>query len=342
MIAVGAFSPLKGYMAQRDYQNVLDNMRLDSGLVWTIPITLPVTREMANSLKIGKNIALLDTEKTPVAVLHLEEKYKYDKDKEALQIFDTVDEWHPGVSKLFSSGDILLGGDISVIHRKKHRLFEHYRLDPVETRYLFRKKGWKRIVAFQTRNPVHRAHEYLQKCALEAVDGLLLHPLVGETKKDDIPVEIRIKSYEAVLDKYYPKDRTVMSIFPAYMRYAGPKEAVFHALCRKNYGCSHFIVGRDHAGTGNFYHTFAAHWIFDEFEEAEIGITPFFYDYTFYCKSCGGMASYKTCPHDSSAHIMLSGTRVRELLAKGKMPPIEITRKEVAELLIEGMKGDNK
>ncbi|MEK6591092.1 MAG: sulfate adenylyltransferase [Nitrospinota bacterium] len=337
MIATGALSPLEGFMVKKDYDSVLDMMHLSNGLPWTIPITLSATEDESKNLREGEDIALMDESEMILGILHLEEKYTYDKEKEADQVYGTLDAAHPGVAYLYQMGDILLGGKIGLLKRPKHNDFLKYRFDPAETRKIFRDKGWKRVVGFQTRNPIHRAHEYIQKCALETVDGLFLHPLVGETKGDDIPASIRMRSYEVILEKYYPMDRTVIGVFPAAMRYAGPKEAIFHALIRKNYGCTHFVVGRDHAGVGNYYGTFDAHYIFDEFDLDEIGITPLFFDHTFFCKTCGGMASYKTCPHDSNHHVTLSGTKVREMLKKGEIPPVEFTRPEVAKVLIEGM-----
>ena len=335
MIAVGAFSPLEGFMCKKDFETVVDTMRLSSGLPWSLPVVLSVREEEAKSFKEGEDIALGDSSHTALAILHLEGKYHYDKEKTALEVYGTQEDKHPGVKRLYESGDTLLGGKISMVDRPRHTDFLEHRMDPSETRELFHKKGWRRIVGFQTLNPVHRAHEYIQKCALEVVDGLLLHPLVGETKGDDIPAQVRMRCYEVLLEKYYPRDRVILSVFPASMRYAGPREAIFHALVRKNYGCTHFIVGRDHAGVGSYYGSFDAHYIFDEFEPEEIGITPLFFDYTFYCKECFGMASYKTCPHDSANHVSLSGTELRKQLKEGKVPPPSFTRAEIAEILSE-------
>ncbi|MBI5559779.1 MAG: sulfate adenylyltransferase [Deltaproteobacteria bacterium] len=338
LIAIGGFSPIEGFMTKDDYHSTMDTMSLRNGLPWTIPVTLSATKEEAGNLKENTDIALVDGKNTILGILHLEEVYSHDKEKEALEVYGTKEDAHPGVKKVYEMGEMLLGGKVSVVKRPEHDDFKEYRLDPKDTRGLFKEKGWKRVVGFQTRNPIHRAHEYIQKCALEVVDGLMIHPLVGETKEDDIPAPIRMRCYETLIENYYPKDRVCLVVFPAAMRYAGPREAVFHALIRKNYGCTHFIVGRDHAGVGKYYGTFDAHYIFDEFDPAAIGITPLFFDYTFYCKKCSGMASYKSCPHDSSEHITLSGTKVREMLKGGNTPPPEFSRPEVAGILAEAMK----
>jgi sulfate adenylyltransferase len=339
LIANGAFSPLEGFLSEADYFSVRDEMRLANGLPWSIPVTLSVTGEEANKLTEGQDVALYQGEHL-LGILHLAEKYAYDKEREAELVYRAKDTTHPGVRALYEQGDWLLGGSVSLINRPLEISFLEYRLNPAETRALFSERGWRRVVAFQTRNPVHRAHEYIQKCALEITDGLLLHPIVGETKSDDVPADVRLKSYEAILNSYYPAQRTILSVLPAAMRYAGPREAIFHALIRKNYGCSHFIVGRDHAGVGNYYGTYDAHYIFDEFEPGEIGITPLFFDHTFYCKACGAMASTKTCPHSASEHVTLSGTKVRELLSAGQLPPVEFSRPEVAEVLIRAYRNN--
>lgn len=339
MIANGAFSPLEGFMCEDDYVAVRGNMHLASGLPWTIPVTLSASDEPASGLEEGSDIALYSSDDHLLAVLHLRQKFRYDKQREAERVYLTADASHPGVRALFDQGDWLLGGPISLLNRPRNAAFTTYRLDPKQTRDAFGKKGWKRVVAFQTRNPIHRAHEYIIKCALETVDGLLLHPLVGETKSDDIPAEVRMQCYEAMLEHYFPRTRTMLAVNPAAMRYAGPREAVFHAIIRKNYGCTHFIVGRDHAGVGSFYGTYDAHYIFNEFDREALAVTPMFFDHSFYCKRCGSMASNKTCPHDSSVHVTLSGTKVRELLARGELPPSEFSRPEVAAILIEAMRG---
>ena len=337
MIATGALSPLEGFMRREDYEGVMDVMRLANGLPWSIPVTLSVTKDEAKELKEGMEVALADDTDTLLGAMEIREIFPHDKEKESIEVYGTNDLKHPGVDAVSKMGEFLLGGPISIFKRPRHKDFVESRLDPVDTRRIFHEKGWKRVVGFQTRNPIHRAHEYIQKCALEVVDGILVHPLVGETKGDDIPAAIRMKCYEVLLNNYYPKDRTVLAVMPAAMRYAGPREAIFHATIRKNYGCTHFIIGRDHAGVGNYYGPFDAHYIFDEFEDGELGITPLFFDHTFYCNRCGAMASYKTCPHDSKEHVSLSGTKVREMLRGGIIPPEEFTRPEVAKILIDAI-----
>jgi len=337
MLAIGTYSPLTGFMTQSDYVSVVQDMHLSNGLPWSLPITLSVTSEQASNLREGSQIALVDAEGALQAVMLLLEKYRYDKRLEASKVYRTLDDGHPGVKVVYQQGDVLLGGPVRVV-ALQNQTFAQYRYTPTQSRKLFAERGWKRIVAFQTRNPVHRAHEYIQKCALETVDGLYLHPLVGDTKGDDIPADVRMRCYEVLLENYYPADRVVLGVLPAAMRYAGPREAIFHALMRKNYGCSHFIVGRDHAGVGNYYGTYDAHYIFAEFDPVKLGITPMFFDHTFFCRACDAMASSKTCPHGSGQHVTLSGTKVRHMLQAGEIPPREFSRPEVAHVLIEAMR----
>ncbi|GBD13990.1 Sulfate adenylyltransferase [bacterium HR24] len=340
MIAQGAFSPLEGFLCREDYRNVLRHMRLADGTVWSLPITLAVDAESARSLKEGQEVALAAPDGQSVGLLELEEVFPYDKEEEAQSVFRTTDPAHPGVQALLQRGDVLLGGKVWALELARGEgPFGPYWLTPAETRAEFARRGWRTVVGFQTRNPIHRAHEYLQKCALEMVDGLLVHPLVGETKADDIPAEVRLRCYEALLGGYYPRERVLLAVFPAYMRYAGPREAIFHALCRKNYGCTHFIVGRDHAGVGSYYGPYDAQHIFREFAPEELGITPLFFENAFYCRRCGGMASAKTCPHPPEDQVNLSGTQVRAMLARGELPPPEFTRPEVARLLLEAASG---
>jgi sulfate adenylyltransferase len=336
MISVGAFSPLAGFMTKDDYDSVIDSMRLASGLPWTIPVTLPVDEATAARLGEGQEVALVDGDHL-MGMMTIAEKFPADKEREALEVYRTAEEAHPGVARLHRHGGWLLGGEVYMLNGPLNPEFPELRHEPAQTRRMFAARGWRRTVAFQTRNPIHRAHEYIQKTALEIVDGLFLHPLVGETKVDDIPADVRIESYRAILRDYYPAERVLLGVFPAAMRYAGPREAIFHAIARKNYGCTHFIVGRDHAGVGSYYGTYDAHHIFDEFEPGELGITPLFFDYTFFCKKCGAVVSAKTCPHGKEDWVYLSGTQVREMLERGEMLPEEFTRPEVSRVLMEGI-----
>lgn len=334
LISIGGLSPLTGFMNKATYESVVKNMRLPSGLAWTLPVVAPAEPDFAKSV-VGKQITLTDSSGTAYAVMDVSEAFDYDKKQEALLCYKTDEDKHPGVKAVYDQPDMLLAGDVRVFKRIPHDDFQQYRLEPVQTRAAFQEKGWRTVVGFQTRNPVHRAHEYIQKCAMELVDGLLLHPLVGETQAGDIPADVRMKCYEALIKDYYPQDHVLLAVNPAAMRYAGPREAIFHAIVRLNYGCSHFIVGRDHAGVGNYYGTYDAQKIFLEFTRDEFSITPMFFDNSFYCRICGSMGTSKTCPHGDDAHVSLSGTRVREMLSAGEMPPVEFSRPEVAQILID-------
>jgi sulfate adenylyltransferase len=329
MLSSGALSPLEGFMGREDYEAVVEGMRLASGLPWALPVCLAVDEAPKED-----RVELVDELGNPYATLEVGEVFDYDREREAEQCFRTTDEAHPGVARLYAQKPKYLSGRVTVFARPAPP-FPQLALDPADTRAMFNARAWKRVVGFQTRNPIHRAHEYLTKCALEQVDGLLIHPLVGETKSDDVPAATRVECYRVLVDGYYPDDRVVVSAFPAAMRYAGPREAIWHAICRKNYGCSHFIVGRDHAGVGDYYGTYDAQLIFDEFEAHELDIEPMFFEHAFFCRACGQMASAKTCPHSGDDHVFLSGTKVRELLELGALPPAEFSRPEVAEVLIE-------
>lgn len=336
LLAVGAASPLTGFMGRDDYLSVVHHMHLANGLPWSIPVALGVSEEDGKRIKAGSTVALIDEVSGELlARLDVTESFRAELEDEARLVYGTTETAHPGVAELYQRGPVLLAGPVTVFRRQIDPVFAPYALTPAETRDAFAQRGWEAIVGFQTRNPVHRAHEYIQKTALETVDGLLLHPLVGETKSDDVPAKVRLRCYEILLRHYYPEDRVLLGVMPAAMRYAGPREAVFHALLRKNYGCTHFIVGRDHAGVGNYYGTYDAQRIFSEFDPGLLGIKILKFEHAFYCRRCGGMASSKTCPHEGDDRLILSGSKVRAMLREGLDLPPEFTRPEVAAVLRE-------
>lgn len=335
MIAVGAFSPLKGFLGAADFDRVCREMRLDDGTVWPIPITLSPPNDVAQRIEAGQQVALRDAAGRVLAILTVAEKFRHDKNLEIPSVYRTEDAAHPGVAQVQAQGDWCLGGQVDVVTPNPDPEFPQFRKTPAETRAAFAERKWNTVAAFQTRNPIHRAHEYLTKVALEMTDGLLIHPVVGETKGDDIPADVRMDCYRALLDNYYNPDRVMLSVMPLAMRYAGPREAILHALIRKNYGCSHFIVGRDHAGVGNYYGTYDAQLIFDQFAPGEIGIQPLKFEHTFYCRKTGAMASPKTTNSTPDQRVVLSGTKVRDMLRAGQRPPEEFTRPEVADILIK-------
>jgi len=339
MLATGALSPLTGFQNEADYRSVLETMHLTSGLAWAIPVTLSATDDDVKRIGGSERVTLVDGDsEEPLAIVTVEEVYKRDRASESVQVYRTDDINHPGVAAVYEAGDYCIAGPVQALRLPRHDDFESYRLTPAQTRAAFAERGWKTVVGFQTRNPIHRAHEYLQKCALEIVDGLLVHPLMGATKSDDVPPDVRMQCYEVLFEGYYPKDRAMVSVFPAAMRYAGPREAIWHAIARKNYGCTHFIVGRDHAGVGDYYGTYDAQLIFEEFEPGELGIQTLNFEHSFWCNRCEGMGSAKTCPHGAEDRVFLSGTKVREMLSNGERPPQEFSRPEVADILIAALK----
>lgn len=338
LLAIGALSPLTSFMTEPDFHSVCDHMKLACGLPWTVPILCCVDTAAAARIDLGRPVALTDEQDRVLAIMTVEEKFRHDKAKEASKVYRTSDPAHPGVAVTMAQGEVCLSGPLEVLTPCVDPPFAEYRLTPGQTRARFAEKGWRTVVAFQTRNPIHRAHEYITKCALEICDGLLVHPLVGQTQKGDIPADVRMRCYKALLDNYYSPKNAMLSVWPAAMRYAGPREAILHALVRKNYGCTHFIVGRDHAGVGTYYGTYDAQKLFDEFDPAAIGITPLKFDNSFWCRRSGAMATDKTTNSKPEERVSLSGTAVREMLAKGQRPPVEFTRPEIADILIESMK----
>ena len=335
LLAIGGFSPLRGFQGSDDWRRVVDEMRLTDGLPWSIPVTLATSAQAAD----GDRLALRDGDGRLLGVIDVDEVFERDLEREARHVYRTTDVEHPGVAALNAEGSRCVAGQVRAVDLPEHpEAFRPYLLPPAAARAAFGERGWKTIVGFQTRNPIHRAHEYITKAALESVDGLFIHPLVGETKSDDIPADVRMRCYEALIEHYYQRDHVMVAINPAAMRYAGPREAIFHALIRKNYGCTHFIVGRDHAGVGDYYGTYDAQEIFSEFDPGELEIEPMMFEHSFYCRLTKGMATSKTSPAGPEDRVFLSGTKVREMLRAGERPPEEFTRPEVADILIEAMR----
>ena len=336
-IATGIYSPLEGFVNEAEYNLIVNDMRLSSGLAWSIPVTLQIPESESEKCRLDSQIALAHPNGDILAVMTVESKFTPDQDHEAQQVYLTTEDAHPGVKAMKAEGSVYLGGPISLVNDIPYDNFQQYRLSPVQTRLEFANREWNTVVAFQTRNPIHRAHEYITKTALETVDGLFINPLVGMTKSDDIPADVRVKCYETIMSLYYPEDRTLLGVFPAAMRYAGPREAIMHAIARQNYGCTHFIVGRDHAGVGDYYGTYDAQKMFSEFNADELKIQPVKFEHAFYCTRTNGMATAKTSPSKKEERIHLSGTKVRAMLREGKKPPAEFTRPEIAEILIDSM-----
>jgi sulfate adenylyltransferase len=332
MIGNGGFAPLTGPQGSEDWKSVVEDMTLTSGEYWPIPITLATDLDVSE----GDTVEIESDEGEALGSLEVSEVFERDLEAEAENVYRTADKEHPGVAAIYEEGARCIAGTYEVDELPKHEeAFSKRQLSPEETRKAFADRGWKRIVAFQTRNPIHRAHEHVTKTALEITDGLMIHPLIGKTKEGDIPAEVRMRCYEVLMEDYYPDDRVILNVFPSKMHYAGPREAILHAIARRNYGCTHFIVGRDHAGVGDYYGTYEAQEIFEELDLDKLGIQPLFFEHTFWCNKCEGMASGKTCPHGEDDHVFLSGTKVREMLGSGEKPPQEFSRPEVAQILID-------
>jgi sulfate adenylyltransferase len=332
MIGNGGFAPLTGPQGSEDWKSVVENMTLSNGEYWPIPITLATDLDASE----GDTVEVSSDDGKPLGRLNVTEIFERDLDAEAEKVYGTSDKEHPGVAAIFEEGARCIAGTYEVDELPDHeQAFTKRQLSPAESKKAFEDRGWKRIVAFQTRNPIHRAHEHVTKTALEITDGLMIHPLIGKTKAGDIPAEVRMRCYEVLMEDYYPDDRVILNVFPSKMHYAGPREAVLHAIARRNYGCTHFIVGRDHAGVGDYYGTYDAQKIFDGLDIDKLGIQPLFFEHTFWCNKCEGMASGKTCPHGQEDHVFLSGTKVREMLGNGEKPPQEFSRPEVAQILID-------
>jgi sulfate adenylyltransferase len=337
-IATGVYSPLEGFVTEQEYESIIEHSRLPNGLAWSIPVTLQMPAAEADKYPLDRDIALVHPSGEIVAVMSIASKYQPNQQREAEAVYKTTDLQHPGVQAMLAEGEVYIGGQIVMVNSIDHADFLEFRLTPQMTRQIFAELQWQTIAAFQTRNPIHRAHEYITKIALELVDGLFINPLVGTTKSDDISATVRMQCYQVLLEKYYPSSRVRLGVFPAAMRYAGPREAIMHAIARQNYGCTHFIVGRDHAGVGDYYGTYDAQVIFDEFTSAELQITPLKFEHAFYCTRNQSMATAKTSPSSEQERIHLSGTKVRELLRSGKTPPPEFSRPEVAQILIASMR----
>jgi len=332
MIGNGGFAPLEGPQGSEDWKSVVEDMTLASGEYWPIPITLATDLDVSE----GDTVEIESDEGEALGRLEVSEVFERDLEAEAENVYRTGDKEHPGVAAIYEEGARCIAGSYEVDELPKHEeAFTKRQLSPEETRKAFADRGWKRIVAFQTRNPIHRAHEHVTKTALEITDGLMIHPLIGKTKEGDIPAEVRMRCYEVLMKDYYPDDRVILNVFPSKMHYAGPREAILHAIARRNYGCTHFIVGRDHAGVGDYYGTYEAQEIFEDLDLDKLGIQPLFFEHTFWCNRCEGMASGKTCPHGQEDHVFLSGTKVREMLGNGEKPPQEFSRPEVAQILID-------